>query len=326
MSAPARPGEFELIARYFAPFAAPGAFGLLDDAAALTPPAGHDLVLTKDALIAGVHFFADDPPDMIARKALRVNLSDLAAKGAAPLGFLLGLGLHDGWTEAWMEAFAGGLADDSRAYNCPLYGGDTVSTRDRLMLSVTAIGAVPQGGMVRRGGGRPGDHLYVSGTIGDGALGLIEWRRQQTGEPFVQELARRYLVPQPRMELAPALRKHARAAMDVSDGLVGDAGKLASASGCGLVLQLGDVPLSAAARAVIADNPVRLLCAVTGGDDYEILAAVPPDAGLAFETAARSVGISVTRIGALTAPESGVAVTGPDGAPVKLTAQSYRHF
>ena len=207
-----RPGEDDLIARYFAPLAGPAGLGLKDDAALLTPPPGRDLVLTTDALVAGVHFFADDPAGAIARKALRVNLSDLAAKGAAPLGFLLSLALPAGWTADWLEDFARGLGEDARAYDCPLLGGDTVKTPGPLTLSITALGSAPTGGMVARTGVRPGDRLYVSGTIGDAALGL----RLRLGQgPLLSEARRlhlldRYLLPRPRLALAPAMRFRAR--------------------------------------------------------------------------------------------------------------------
>ena len=167
-----RPGEDELIARFFAPLAGPAGLGLRDDAALLKPPPGDDLVLTTDALVAGVHFFADDPPGAIARKALRVNLSDLAAKGARPLGFLLSLALPRDWSEDWLTAFADGLGADASAYDCPLAGGDTVATPGPLTLSVTAFGAVRPGRMVLRSGVKPGDRLYVTGTVGDAAIGL----------------------------------------------------------------------------------------------------------------------------------------------------------
>jgi thiamine-monophosphate kinase len=318
-------GEFELIAKYFAPLAAPGALGMLDDAAILTPPAGHDIVVTKDMLVAGVHFFADDPPAMIAQKALRVNLSDLAAKGATPLGFLLGLALPRGWQEDWLKAFATGLKGDARRFSCPLYGGDTVSIGAQMAISITAFGAAPQGRMVRRGGARPGDYVYVSGNIGDGALGLIEWQRQQSGEPFETALAKRYLVPTPRLALAPALLAHAHGAMDVSDGLIGDAAKMAAASGVGLRIFLADVPLSAAARRLVTKHPALLKTAVTGGDDYEILCAIPPAAAAAFETAAGLAKVAVKLIGECAAG-AGLSVLDGAGRPVTFQTASYRHF
>ncbi len=228
-----RLSEDELIARFFAPYAGPAGLGLRDDAALLTPPAGCDLVLTTDALVAGVHFFADDAPAAIARKALRVNLSDLAAKGARPLGFLLSLALPADWTEAWLAAFAAALGDDGALYGCPLAGGDTVKTPGPLTLSIAAFGAVPSGRMAARTGVRPGDRLYVTGTIGDAAIGL---RLRQGRDPDLTSAERkflvgRYLEPQPRVALAPAMAAHANGGMDVSDGFVGDLTKMLRVSG-----------------------------------------------------------------------------------------------
>lgn len=249
-----RPGEFELIARHFAPIAGPGGLGLIDDAGLLRPARGYEIVVTADALVAGVHFFPDDPPGSIARKALAVNLSDLAAKGAKPDGFVLALALPKGWTEGWLAAFAAGLKQAADEGACPLIGGDTVSTPGPLTLTITAFGSVPAGRMVLRSGAKRGDVLAVSGTIGDGALGL---KVHGPGAPAWVErlsssdrgfLADRYLHPQPRLGLAAALQAHASAAMDVSDGLVGDLVKLlkASGAGAGRLQQLDEV----------ADQPV----------------------------------------------------------------------
>lgn len=325
MTAPPRPDEDALIARYFAPIAGPGALGLRDDAALLTPPPGCDLVLTKDALVAGVHFFADDPPGAIAQKALRVNLSDLAAKGAAPLGFLLGLALPPEWTAEWLAAFAQGLGEDAARYACPLLGGDTVRTPGPLTLSITALGSVPQGRMVRRQSARAGDLLYVSGTIGDAALGL---QLRLAGAPNAAwiaalapqrraHLASRYLLPQPRLGLRAALLDCASAAMDISDGLAGDCAKLLG-GGVSARIELARVPLSDAARAAVARTPSMLETAVTGGDDYEILCAVPAQKAAAFAAAANAADISVSRIG---------AVIGVNAPPLFLDASGLaRHF
>src|SRR5271165_737136 len=214
-----RPSEDELIARFFAPYAGPAALGLRDDAALLSPPPGCDLVLTTDALVAGVHFFADDPPQSIARKALRVNLSDLAAKGARPLGFLLSLALPPDWTEPWLNAFAAGLASDAKTYDCPLAGGDTVATPGPLTLSITAYGAVPAGRMALRSGVKAGDRLYVTGTIGDAAIGLGIRAGKGPGLPQAEReyLLGRYLTPQPRVALAKAMSVYAHGGIDVSD-------------------------------------------------------------------------------------------------------------
>ena len=323
-----RPGEDELIARFFAPLAGPAGLGLRDDVACLTPPAGDDLVLTCDALVAGVHFFADDPPGLIARKALRVNLSDLASKGARPLGFLMAMALPAGWTEDWLEAFASGLAADASAYRCPLVGGDTVSTPGPLTLSITAYGAVRSGRMAARTGVRPGDRLYVSGTIGDAAIGLKirQGRGPDISEADRQFLLRRYLTPEPRAALAPAMAAYAHGGMDVSDGFVGDLTKMLAVSGVTARILVDRLPLSAAARAAIAADPDMFAIAATGGDDYEVLASVAPEAAPAFEADARDAGVGVAFLGEALAGAGPPLFIGPDGGPVSFARGSYSHF
>ncbi len=242
-------GEDAFIARFLRPLAtSPAALGLKDDTALLPTPAAADLVLTKDALVAGVHFFPDDPPASIARKALGVNLSDLAAKGAAPLGALLALVLPPDIDEDWMEAFTSGLGEDAERYGCPLLGGDTVKTPGPLTICVTAIGAVPKGRFVPRTGAAPGQAILVSGTIGDAALGLrLRLEPERPGFASLplahrEYLRHRYLVPNPRLALAETLRTHAACAMDISDGLVGDIAKMLAASGCGGWIESAAVP------------------------------------------------------------------------------------
>ena len=279
---PIESGEDRLIARYFKPLAThPGAFGLIDDAAIIAPPAGCDLVLTADGIVGGVHFFPDDPPDAVARKALRVNLSDLAAKGAKPLGFLLTLALPKEIGDAWLAPFARGLGADAELFGCPLLGGDTVRTPGPVTISIAAFGAVPHGKMVRRAGAEPGDRVVVTGTIGDAALGLLLRRDAGAAERWGlardqrDHLAARYLVPQPRNAIAEFLGNYASAAMDVSDGLAGDLAKLCRASGVDAQVETARVPLSDAARAAVAKEPALIETVVTGGDDYEVLACVP---------------------------------------------------
>ena len=322
----ARPSEDELIARLFAPIAGAAGLDLKDDVAWLDPPEGHTLIVTVDALVGGVHFFADDPPDAIARKALRVNLSDLAAKGAAPLGFLLALALPRDWTAEWLEAFARGLGEDSAHYGCPLMGGDTVSTPGPLTLSITAFGAVPRDARRPiRTAAQPGDLLYVSGTIGDAALGLqIRLGEAPALAPAHRDaLLARYLLPEPRLSLAPAMR-WARAAMDVSDGLVGDLTKMLKASGAGGRLELARTPFSPAARAYLDAAPAALEIAATGGDDYEVLAAVAPENAQAFEAAAAAAGVPVARIGGVA--QGPLNILGLDGLPANFVRASYSHF
>jgi thiamine-monophosphate kinase len=330
---PDRPSEFEFIARYLAPLAGEGAFGLTDDAAALAPPAGHDLVLSKDMLSAGTHFFPDDPPGAIARKALRVNLSDLAGKGAKPFGFMLGLALPDDWAEPWLAEFCDGLKQDCEHYGVPLLGGDTVGTRGVLAISITVLGLVPAGTMLRRTAARPGDRIFVSGTIGDAALGLKARLDPQAAwlaalPPVARSfLLERYLLPRPRLALAESARRHARAGMDVSDGFVGDLGKMLPAAGAGVgtTIALDKVPLSDAAIAAVAAAPELLEVALTGGDDYELLLAIPAGEVEPFRAAARQAGVPVTEVGTVTA-DPAIHFMAADGAERAFAHGSYLHF
>ena len=326
-------GEDRLIARYFRPLATdPGALGLLDDAATITPPPGSDVVLKTDAVVGGVHFFPDDPPDMIARKALRVNLSDLAAKGARPAGFLLSLALPQALGEDWLEAFARGLGEDASAYHCPLMGGDTDRTPGPLCISIAAFGIVPSGTMVRRHGARPGDLVVVTGTIGDAALGLHVRRdpgtatRWRLDERQRDHLVGRYLLPQPRNALAEALRLHATAAMDVSDGLAGDLGKLCAVSGVAADVEVACVPLSDAARKAVAGDRALIETALTGGDDYEVVATVPVQARDALMAAARAAGVALTEIGVVRSDRPGAYFLDQGGKPLEFKKASFSHF
>lgn len=320
--------EDRLIARFFKPIADhPGAFGLSDDAAAIAPPPGCDLVLTTDAIVAGVHFFPDDPPGQLARKALRVNLSDLAAKGAKPFGFLLSLGLPKETGDAWLSSFAKGLDADARDYGCPLLGGDTDRTPGPMTISVMMLGTLPHGTMVKRSGAQPGDILLVTGTIGDAALG-VQLRRGAAWKVGLAEreyLLSRYLLPQPRNALAEAVRLHASAAMDISDGLAGDAAKLCRVSGVAADIDAGKVPLSDAARAVIAADPALFETALSGGDDYEILCAVSRARLGEIRSAAEVAQVSLTEIGSVRAG-NGARFLRADGAALEFARPSYSHF
>lgn len=309
----------------------PGALGLTDDAAILTPPRGHSLVVTADAVVGGVHFFAGDPPGAIARKALRVNLSDLAAKGAKPAGFVLTLALPKSCGETWLKGFARGLGADAKRFQCPLLGGDTVYTPGPVTISITAFGTVPSGFMARRSGARAGDRVVVTGTIGDSALGLnlrkergaaARWKLDRAMQ---RHLLARYLVPQPRNALAEALRLNASAAMDVSDGLAGDLGKLCRASGAGAEIEAARVPLSKAARAVLAADAEAMETVLTGGDDFEVVATVPQRKLKRFFAAARRAGVKVTEIGRVTAG-TGARFLGADGRRLVFARASFSHF
>jgi thiamine-monophosphate kinase len=321
--------EFALIAKLFAPLAAraPGALGLLDDAAVIPARPGEDLIITKDVLVAGVHFFAEDPPDLIARKLLRVNLSDLAAKGAVPYGYFLGACFPKDTPLAWLEDFAKGLAGDQAIFGIDLLGGDTAAMPGPLTLSLTALGYVPEGQMIQRAGARPGDDLYVSGTIGDGALGLAVLKGEALGlDPAdCAQLISRYRCPEPRMALGQALRGQAHACLDVSDGLIADLRHLADVSGVAAVLQLGAVPLSDAGLRWAGQDVQRRLRLATGGDDYELLFAAPAQAAGPLAIAARHTATALTRIGRIK-PGRGVTVEGADGAAIEVPVGGYRHF
>ena len=262
------PGEFDRIARHFRPLAGPGALDLGDDAAVFLPPAGREIVIAADAMVQGVHFLPDDPADLVARKLLRTNLSDLAAMGATPFGYLMTVSVPRGTPDAWFASFSAGLAADQATFGLAVLGGDTTSTPGPISLSLTILGTVAPGQALRRQGAQPGDGIWVSGTIGDGALGLLA-AQGQIPDPD-GSLADRYRLPRPRLALGTALVGIAHAAMDISDGLVQDLGHLCRAGGLAAELCAADLPLSPAARA--AD---RLALCLTGGDDYELLFAGP---------------------------------------------------
>lgn len=328
-----RPGEFDLIKRFFAPLAKdPGSLGLTDDAAVLTPASGCDLVLTKDVLAAGIHFFPDDAPEAVAAKALRVNLSDLAAKGARPRGYLLGLALHAGWTTDWLDRFCRGLAADQAAFGITLLGGDTIKSGNGLQVSITAIGEVEKGGAIRRSGAKPGDVIFVSGTIGDAAAGLkarlddTYSRAMEFTEGEELHILNRYLLPRPRTRLAGLLAKHANAAMDISDGLIADSGHMARASGADLAIDLNQVPLSAALGRVKSGNRSDWLSCLNGGDDYEILASVPEQDAEAFQQEAKATDCSVTKIGRVKEGKGEQRVSQGETLLDLRNLEGFRHF
>jgi thiamine-monophosphate kinase len=324
-------GEDSLIARYFKPIATdPGAFGLDDDAAVLKAR-GADVVVTTDAIVEGVHFLAGDPPDTLARKALRVNLSDLAAKGASPAGFVLTLALRS-VDESWLAAFAGALGEDAASFGCPLLGGDTVSTPGPLMISITAFGRVPEGRVVHRSGAKAGDRVMVTGTIGDAALGLDVLKggavaAALAGDPTAQEmLISRYRVPRPRNALAAAIRAHASSAMDVSDGLAGDLTKLCAASGVSATIDTSRVPLSAAAAGLLARGTVGIETLIAGGDDYEILCTVPEAKLADLAAEAGRAGVPLTGIGKIIPGTGAPRFLDAQGHGIVLQRLSYSHF
>jgi thiamine-monophosphate kinase len=320
-------GEFGRIRRFFAPLAGPGGLGLMDDAAIVTCPPGRQIVITVDALVEGVHYLPDDPPDLVAKKLLRVNLSDLAAKGARPLHYLLTTALPARLDDDWVARFAAGLGEDQRRYGVDLLGGDSVSTHGPAVLSLTALGNVAIGTEIRRTGARPGDRIWVSGTIGDALLGL---QVRRNGYPQLSGadrafLARRFQLPEPRVALGPRLAGIAHAMCDVSDGLVADLGHICEASGVAARVHLPSLPLSAPARRLVAEHPDLAVQLATGGDDYELLFAAPAEANAAIERLAAVSAVPITVIGEFEAG-AGVRLVDAAGAAIPLATAGWTHF
>ena len=326
-------GEFDIIARYFAPLATnPAALGLLDDAAVLSIPEGQELVATCDTIISGVHFLAEDPPDSIGYKALAVSLSDLAAKGARPYVYLLSVAFPERPSSAWLEALASGLRLGQDESGIDLVGGDTSATPGLLAITVTALGMLPQGEAVLRRGAMAGDRLCVSGAIGDAALGLkllceprlaAKWGLSDEDAVFLTE---RYRRPSARNALMLPLRQCARAAIDVSDGLVGDTAKLCKASGVGATIKAEKVPLSAAAAKAVAKVPELLTELITAGDDYEIVAAMEASHAQAFAKEAEAHHVTITAIGQVRPGDGQVTVVDEEGRPLPLDHTGFTHF
>ncbi len=318
-------GEFDIIARYFAPLAAghAGAFGLSDDAAVVRPAEGCEIVVTNDALVEGVHYLGGDPPGDIARKALRVNLSDLAAMGAVPRFYNLALALSPAVDEDWLAGFAAGLGEDQGRYGLCLIGGDTVSTPGPVMIAITAMGEVPAGRALRRGGARDGDRIFVSGTIGDAGAGLgILAGKIAVGDADRARLVERYRVPSPRTALGPALVGLAHAAIDVSDGLLADLAHICEVSGRGATIEAAAMPVS---ETVGRCTGYGLADALSAGDDYELLFTVPRDRADEVHALADRVGVPVAEIGGIE-PERGVRLVGKDGDLVEIERTGFRHF
>lgn len=330
------PGEFEIIRRFFAPLAAgaPGAFGLTDDAAALEVPPGHSLVVTSDALVAGVHFLATDTAADVAAKALRVNLSDLASMGARPVAYTLALALTRETGVEWLEAFAASLAADQERFDIHLIGGDTVATPGPLTLSICAFGCVASGTELRRSGARPGDAVFVTGTIGDAALGLIALQKGLAGIDAAdrEALVARYRRPTPRTACGPRLVGLAHAAIDVSDGLLADLGHICETSEAAAVIEAGRVPLSKAARVALAAGSGGWGDILSGGDDYELLFTAAADAEPDLTAISKALDVPITRIGRIVERTSGdrpdrlVGVVDAAGRPMVLETSGYRHF
>ena len=324
--------EDEFIARLIRPLAGEGAFDLKDDAARLVPPRGHELVLTADAIVMGVHAFPQDAPDLFARKALRMNLSDLAAKGAKPIGFLMTLALPPSLDQAWLARFFEGLAKDCQSFAVPLLGGDTTRTPGPLSVSITLVGAVRPGRMPTRLDARPGDLIAVTGTIGDAALGLVQRVEPERAggwalAPSAREhLASRYLLPQPRTELAAEVARHARGSMDISDGLVGDLERLCRASRLAANIDADRVPLSPAARQALAVDPALLDTILAGGDDYELLLTLDRSSWPRFSAACEAKGVPAAWVGETSPGEAGQVTVTKSGRELTLARSAYSHL
>jgi thiamine-monophosphate kinase len=329
---PALRGEFELIARYFAPLAQgfPGAYGLRDDAAVIAASPGNELVAKTDAIVGGVHFLLDDPPDLVARKALRVNLSDLAAKGAVPLAYMLDLILPATLPEQWIAAFAEGLARDQADYGVHLIGGDTDATPGPVTIAIMAFGEIATGRMLRRGGARDGDSVFVTGTIGDAAFGLKALRNELAGldADDVGFLADRYRLPRPRVALGPRLVGLASAALDVSDGLLADLQHLCEVSNLDAVIEAARVPISSPVRAALASGAGSITTVLTGGDDYEILFSAPPSAIDALRGLSLAFHVPITAIGRMSSPSGkpSITVLGESGQALAFDRVGWTHF
>ena len=320
-------GEFGRIRRFFAPLAGPGGLGLRDDAALIDCAPGHRLVVTVDAMVEGVHYLPGDPPDLVARKLLRVNLSDLAAMAARPLHYLLTTALPSGFADDWVARFAQGLDEDQRRFGVDLLGGDSVATKGPATLSLTAIGEVAAGKEIRRSGARPGDRVWVSGTIGDAFLGLrvLRGAYPELGQGERAALAARFQLPESRVMLGPRLAGIAHAMLDVSDGLLADLGHICEASGAGAEVVLPALPLSIPAQHLTAADPGLTVRLATAGDDYELLFTAPPAASEAIARLSAELGLPITEIGRIEHGER-VRLIDAAGNEVPIETAGYRHF
>jgi len=324
-------GEFDLIARYFAPLATkPGAFALTDDGALFDVPDGQTCVVTTDAMVSGVHFFESDGPLNLGWKLLAVNLSDLAAMGAEPLGYTLDFALPRDWPqdrlESWLPQFVQGLMDCQMRFQTSLLGGDTVSTSGPLTLAVTAFGSVPKDQVLRRNGAKVGDSIWVSGTIGDAAL-AVKVRHGWTppANLTLSYADMRLDMPFPRVALGKALRGIATAALDISDGLAADLGHICVASKVGAEISFDEIPLTTEMRSFVAAAPELVQTILSGGDDYELIFTAPPEAEAEIREASKKTLSPVYCIGRIVAG-SEVSIAGPDGQPIALDRLGFAHF
>jgi thiamine-monophosphate kinase len=322
-----RPGEFELIERYFAPLSGPGGFGLKDDAALIDVRDSRYLAITQDAIAVNIHFLADDPPETIARKALRINLSDLAAKGVVPQSFSMALGLPPDWDETWLSAFASGLADDCRQFDLTLSGGDTFHVNGGPLIAITAWGQIERAQYTTRMGARPGDHLFVTGEIGASALGLLvrQGKLALADSKIGEMLETSYLVPDPPVTFAPVIARFATASMDISDGFVGDLHKLAAASNVDFDCAVNQIPLIGAVD-FVEDKRAAINAALTGGDDYQILFTIPEDLLQQFSQAALQTGIACAELCIAREGSGNVRIVDHQNHAMTFKRESWTHF
>jgi len=315
-------GEFDLIATYFRPLAGPEGLGLVDDAACVSVPNGNDLVVTKDLIVEGVHFIGDEPAQDIAWKALAVNLSDLAAKGSTPSHYFLGLSLPADRSEAWVAEFASGLRACQDAFGIRLAGGDTTASRSGVTISITAMGSLPSGTMITRSGATVGDDIYVSGSLGDAALGLKMVQGDLDCAPALKE---RYQRPMPRVALGQMLRGVASACADVSDGLLADLGHICAASGVGARVDQARLPLSGEAATLVGRDSALWPCVFSGGDDYELVFTAPRQQADHLAGIAGDCDVPLTRIGMIEAGKE-CHLVDQEGNLVQSAHQGYQHF
>jgi len=324
--------EEDLIRTYLAPLARSfaGASDLTDDCAIFTPAPGTELAITTDAIAAGVHFFPDDAPEDIAWKALAVNVSDLAAKAATPRIYQMALSFPEAPTHDFMQRFAAGLAEAQSAFAIALSGGDTDQRPGPMTITITAVGEIPTGMRLTRDRARPGDAIFITGTLGDAACGLklrrddADARDWQLSAAEKASLVARYLRPEPRLAAASIIRAHATAAMDLSDGLAKDLGRLAAAARTGAVVDAARLPLSEFVTRLAAAGPAILDLALSGGDDYEVLFTAAPDSDSAIAAAALACGLRVTRIGTMS-EQRGLRLSTPAGER-PMQPKGWDHF
>lgn len=319
------PDEFDLIAKYFAPLAGDEGLGLQDDAACLPARPGFDMIVSKDVLVEGTHFLKGASATGLAQKALGVNISDLAAKGAVPSAYFVGLVLPTDCSAEWIQAFAEGLALGQKRFGLSLAGGDTTTSNAAeaaLFISITVVGYVPQGQMIQRAGASAGDDIYVTGTLGDAALGLLGLLGKLGDDPFPTD---RYDLPQPRVSVGVALGGIASAAADVSDGLLADLGHICTVSGVGATVQQGLLPLSDAASAALKADEALHSYIYSGGDDYEIIFTAPTGKHQEIRDLSTEVCVPITKIGTVEKTK-GIRLVDTEGKIVHTNCVGYQHF